>query len=56
MGGGAQPDGVAGLHPVALNYPTRAGLADGQRRLEAVDWPIRQASDHGTHEAIYLRS
>ena len=26
-GGGPQPDGVAGLHHVALNYPTRAGLA-----------------------------
>src|SRR3954463_4924069 len=52
--GGPQPDGVTGLHHVALNYPTRAGLADAVRRLRAVDWPIRQASDHGTHEAVYL--
>jgi catechol-2,3-dioxygenase len=29
-GGGPQPDGVAGLHHVALNYPTRAGLADAE--------------------------
>jgi catechol 2,3-dioxygenase len=53
-GGGPQPDGVAGLHHVALNYPTRAGLADAVRRLRAADWPLRQCTDHGTHEAIYL--
>ena len=53
-GGGPQPDGVAGLHHVAIRYPTRAGLADALRRLRAADWPIRQATDHGTHEAIYL--
>jgi catechol 2,3-dioxygenase len=53
-GGGPQPDGVAGLHHVALNYPTRAALADAVRRLQAAGWPIRQATDHGTHEAIYL--
>jgi catechol 2,3-dioxygenase len=39
---------------VALNYPTRAGLADAVRRLQAVDWPLRQLSDHGTHEAVYI--
>ena len=53
-GGGPQPDGVAGLHHVAIRYPSRAALADALRRLRAVDWPIRQATDHGTHEAIYL--
>src|SRR5437764_720636 len=53
-GGSPQPDGVAGLHPVAIVYPTRAGLADALRRLREADWPIRQASDHGTHEAIYI--
>jgi catechol 2,3-dioxygenase len=53
-GGGPQPDGVAGLHHVAIAYPTRRGLADAVRRLRAVDWEIRQATDHGTHEAIYL--
>jgi catechol 2,3-dioxygenase len=52
--GSPQPDGVAGLHHVALRYPTRAGLADAYRRLLSVDWPIRQATDHGTHEAIYV--
>jgi catechol 2,3-dioxygenase len=53
-GGDPQPDGVAGLHHVALNYPTEAGLADAVRRLHEADWPIRQASDHGTHLAVYL--
>ena len=53
-GGGPQPDGVTGLHHIALAYPTRRGLADAYRRLNAVDWPIRQTADHGTHEAIYI--
>src|SRR4051794_7378248 len=53
-GGGPQPDGVAGLHHVALNYPTRAGLADALRRLQCAGVPVRQASDHGTHLAIYV--
>ena len=45
---------MAGLHHVALNYPTRAALGDALRRLREVDWPIRQATDHGTHEAVYI--
>lgn len=53
-GGGSTPDGVAGLHHVAIRYPTRAGLADALRRLQADEWPIRDAEDHGTHEAIYV--
>ena len=53
-GGPAQPDGVTGLHHVALNYPTRAALGDALRRLSEVDWPLRQASDHGTHLAVYV--
>jgi catechol 2,3-dioxygenase len=45
---------VAGLHHVAFNYPTRALLADAVARLRAAAWPLRQASDHGTHLAIYV--
>jgi catechol 2,3-dioxygenase len=45
---------VAGLHHVAIAYPTRRALADAYRRLRTVDWPIRQTADHGTHEAIYI--
>jgi catechol 2,3-dioxygenase len=53
-GGPPQPDGVAGLHHVAIRYPSRAGLADALLRLRAVNWPIRQQTDHGTHLAIYI--
>jgi catechol 2,3-dioxygenase len=53
-GGEPQPDGVTGLHHVAIRYPSREALADALRRLRSVDWPIRQATDHGTHEAIYI--
>src|SRR3954464_3568319 len=64
-GGPPQPDGVAGLHHVGILYPDRArladaarrlptGLADAVRRLQAVDWPLRQLTDHGTHEAVYI--
>ena len=53
-GGAPQPDGVAGLHHVAIRYPTRDGLEDALRRLRAIDWPIRQATDHGPHLSIYL--
>jgi catechol 2,3-dioxygenase len=37
-GGGPQPDGVTGLHHVALNYLTRAALGDAVSRLREVDW------------------
>ena len=53
-GGPPQPDGVAGLHHVAINYPTNAALADAAVRLREVDWPLRQKTDHGTHLAIYI--
>jgi catechol 2,3-dioxygenase len=53
-GGPPQPDGVTGLHHVAILYPTRADLADAVRRLQAVVWPLRQLADHGTHEAVYI--
>jgi catechol 2,3-dioxygenase len=53
-GGPPQPDGVAGLHHIALSYPTRESFADAYRRLKGAGWPIRQTADHGTHEAIYV--
>src|SRR5919108_1909514 len=43
-GGPPQPDGVAGLHHVALNFPTRASLADAVRRLQEAGVPLRQLS------------
>ena len=53
-GGPPQPDGVAGLHHVAILYPTQAALADALLRLRAADWPLRTTIDHGTHLALYL--
>jgi catechol 2,3-dioxygenase len=53
-GGGPQPEGVAGLHHVAINYATQAALADALARLREADWPIRTTIDHGTHIALYL--
>jgi catechol 2,3-dioxygenase len=53
-GGQPQPDGVTGLHHVALNFSRKARLAETVRRLVDVDWPLRQLTDHGTHLAVYL--
>jgi catechol 2,3-dioxygenase len=53
-GGPPQPDGVAGLHHVALAFPTRAALGESVQRLVDADWPLRQLTDHGTHLAVYL--
>ena len=51
----ARPAGRhAGLYHYALLYPTRAELARAAARLAATRTPIQGASDHGTHEAIYL--
>jgi catechol 2,3-dioxygenase len=52
--GPPQPDGVTGLHHVAVRYPSRATLGDALLRLRAADWPLRTAIDHGTHLAMYL--
>jgi catechol 2,3-dioxygenase len=51
----ARPAGRhAGLYHYALLYPTREELARGALRLAATRTPIQGASDHHTHEAIYL--
>ena len=44
----------AGLYHYALLYPSRAALGRAAVRLTATQTPIQGASDHGTHEAIYL--
>jgi catechol 2,3-dioxygenase len=44
----------AGLYHYALLYPSREELARAALRLAATTTPIQGASDHGTHEAIYL--
>jgi catechol 2,3-dioxygenase len=52
--GGSPPPGTTGLYHFAINYPTRRDLAAALKRLLDHGWGIDGASDHGTHEAIYL--
>jgi catechol 2,3-dioxygenase len=54
QGGGPPPPGSTGLYHFAINYPERRDLAAALRRLLDHGWGIDGASDHGTHEAIYL--
>jgi len=54
-GGPPPPPGTTGLYHTAILYPTRASLADALRRLIEARVPLDGASDHGTHEALYLR-
>ena len=44
----------AGIYHYALLYPSRVELARAAVRLAVTRTPIQGASDHGTHEAIYL--
>jgi catechol 2,3-dioxygenase len=44
----------AGLYHYALLFPSREELALAALRLAVTQTPIQGASDHGTHEAIYL--
>jgi catechol 2,3-dioxygenase len=44
----------AGLYHYALLYPSREALARAAVRIIETHTPIQGASDHGTHEAIYL--
>lgn len=53
-GGQPAPSGTTGLYHFAINYPTRRDLAAALVRLLDNGWGIDGASDHGTHEAIYL--
>jgi catechol 2,3-dioxygenase len=46
--------GTTGLYHFAINYPKRVDLAAALARLLDNGWGIDGASDHGTHEAIYL--
>jgi catechol 2,3-dioxygenase len=53
-GGGPPAPGTTGLYHFAINYPARKDLAVALKRLLDGGWSIGGASDHGTHEAIYL--
>jgi catechol 2,3-dioxygenase len=50
----SRPGRHAGLYHFALLFPTRQELARAALRLVATRVPLQGASDHGTHEAIYL--
>jgi catechol 2,3-dioxygenase len=51
----ARPAGRhAGLYHYALLLPTREELARAAIRLGETRTPVQGASDHGTHEALYL--
>ena len=53
--GGTPPAaGTTGLYHFAINYPARQDLAVALVRLYDGGWGIDGASDHGTHEALYL--
>lgn len=53
-GGTPPPPGTTGLYHFAINYPARRDLAVALQRLLDNGWGIDGASDHGTHEALYL--
>jgi catechol 2,3-dioxygenase len=53
-GAGPPPPGHTGLYHHAIVFPTRKSLAEAVKRLRAAGWPLSGASDHLTHEAIYL--
>jgi catechol 2,3-dioxygenase len=48
------PGRVAGIYHYALLFPSREELARAARRVLRTHTPIDGASDHGTHEALYL--
>ena len=54
QGGTPPAAGTTGLYHFAINYPTRRDLAVALVRLLDRGWGIDGASDHGTHEALYL--
>lgn len=55
LGGRPPAPGTTGLYHIAILYPTRAGLADGLRRVIRAGISLDGAADHGVSEALYLR-
>jgi catechol 2,3-dioxygenase len=49
-----RPGRESGIYHFALLYPSREELARAGMRIVRTRTPIEGASDHGTHEAIYL--
>lgn len=53
-GGTPPPPGHTGLYHHAIVLPSRKDLAVVVKRVMDSGWPLTGASDHLTHEAIYL--
>lgn len=53
--GARRPGRHAGLYHVAYNYASRLDLARALRRIAESRTPVEGATDHVTHEALYLR-
>jgi catechol 2,3-dioxygenase len=53
-GGTPPPPGHTGLYHHAIVLPARKDLATVVKRVMDSGWPLTGASDHLTHEAIYL--
>ena len=54
LNGQSPARGTTGLYHFAILYPTRQDLATALKRLLDGGWSIDGASDHLTHEAVYL--
>lgn len=54
-GGAAPAAGSTGLFHFAIRYPSPQALGGALRRLEAANWPLDGAADHGVSLALYLR-
>lgn len=54
LGAGPAPINAVGLYHTAILYPTKKDLADIAKRINAANYPITGASDHGVSLAIYL--
>ncbi|MEM9832129.1 MAG: VOC family protein [Bacteroidota bacterium] len=48
------PKNTAGLFHTAILFPTREDLAVALYRLQAANYPLAGAADHGVSEALYL--
>lgn len=55
LNGTPPPRGTTDLYHFAINYPERRDLAAALKRILDQGWGIDGASDHGTHEAIYIK-
>ena len=54
LDGSPPAKGTTGMYHYAINYPTRRDLAVALVRILESGWGIDGASDHGTHEALYM--